>query len=56
MDIEYVSPWQEPWRFKDLDNQMNMHCQQWQADQQNQIISETAGEMPGKSNNGKRKK
>jgi hypothetical protein len=24
----------EPWRFKDLDDQLNMYRQQWQADQQ----------------------
>jgi hypothetical protein len=27
----------EPWRFKDLEYQLNMYCQQWQADQQKQI-------------------
>jgi hypothetical protein len=29
----------EPWRFKDLGDQLNMHCQQWQVDQQKQIIA-----------------
>jgi hypothetical protein len=24
----------EPWRFKDLEDQLNMYCQQWQSDQQ----------------------
>jgi hypothetical protein len=42
----------EPWRFKDLEDQLNMYCQQWQVDQQKQII---AGKMPGKTNEGKRK-
>jgi hypothetical protein len=28
----------EPWRFKDVEDQLNMYRQQWQADQQKQII------------------
>jgi hypothetical protein len=42
----------EPWRFKDLEDQLNMYRQQWQADQQKQIIAKMAGKMPGKSNDG----
>jgi hypothetical protein len=38
----------EPWRFKDLEDQLNMYRQQWQADQQKQIIVNMAGKMPGK--------
>jgi hypothetical protein len=38
----------EPWRFKDLDDQLNMYHQQWQADQQKQMIAKMAGKMPGK--------
>jgi hypothetical protein len=45
----------EPWRFKDLEDQLNMYRQQWQADQQNQIIAKMVGNMPGKSNDGNRK-
>jgi hypothetical protein len=45
----------EPWRFKDLQDQLNMYRQQWQADQQKQIIAKMAGKMPSKSNEGKRK-
>jgi hypothetical protein len=45
----------EPWRFKDLDDQLNMYRQQWQADQQKQIIAQMAGKMPSKSNDEKRK-
>jgi hypothetical protein len=45
----------EPWRFKDLEDQLNMYRQQWQADQQKQIIAKMAGKMPGKTNEGKRK-
>jgi hypothetical protein len=33
-----------------------MYRQQWQADQQKQIIAKMAGKMPGKSNEGKRRK
>jgi hypothetical protein len=46
----------EPWRFKDLEDQLNMYRQQWQADQQKQIIAKIAGKMPGKTNEGKRRK
>jgi hypothetical protein len=45
----------ESWRFKDLEDQLNMYRQQWQADQQKQIIAKMAGKMPGKTNEGKRK-
>jgi NADH:ubiquinone oxidoreductase subunit len=45
----------ESWRFKDLEDQLNMYRQQWQADHQKQIIAKMAEKMPGKSNNGKRK-
>jgi hypothetical protein len=45
----------EPWRFKDLEDQLNMYRQQWQADQQKQIIAQMAGKNPNKSNDGKRK-
>jgi uncharacterized membrane protein YgcG len=45
----------EPWIFKDLEDQLNMYRQQWQADQQKQIIEKMAGKGPSKSNDGKRK-
>jgi hypothetical protein len=45
----------EPWRFKDLEDQLNIYRQQWQADQQKQSIAKMAGKMPGKTNEGKRK-
>jgi hypothetical protein len=38
----------EPLRFKDLEDQLNMYRQQWQADQQKQIIVKTDGKMTGK--------
>jgi hypothetical protein len=37
------------------EDQLNMYRQQWQADQQKQIIAKMAGKMPGKTNEGKRK-
>jgi hypothetical protein len=45
----------EPWRFKDLEDQLNMYRQQWQTDQQKNIIAQMAGKIPNKSNDGKRK-
>jgi hypothetical protein len=45
----------EPWRFKDLEDQLNMYRQQGQADQQKQIIAKMTGKMPGKTNKEKRK-
>jgi hypothetical protein len=42
-------------RFKDLNDQLNMYRQQWQADQQKQIIAQMAGKNPNKSTDGKRK-
>jgi hypothetical protein len=45
----------EPWRFKDLEDQLNMYRQQCQADQQKQIIAKMDGKIPGKTNEGKRK-
>jgi hypothetical protein len=45
----------EPWRFKDLEEQLNMYLQQWQADQQKRIIAMMTPKMPGKTIDGKRK-
>jgi hypothetical protein len=45
----------EPWRFKDLEDQLNVYHQEWQADQQKQIIAQMAGKNPNKSNDIKRK-
>jgi ribosomal protein L15 len=45
----------EPWRFKDLEDQLNMYRQLCHADQQKQIIANMAGKMPGKTNEGKSK-
>jgi hypothetical protein len=43
----------EPWRFKYLEDQLNLYRQQWQADQQKQIIEKMARKMSGKTNEGK---
>jgi hypothetical protein len=53
--VNLVALGKEPWRFNDLEDQLNMYRQQWQADQQKQIIAKMAGKMPSKSNEGKRK-
>jgi hypothetical protein len=45
----------EPWKFKDLNDHLNLYRQQWQTDQQKQIIAQMAGKNPNKSNEGKRK-
>jgi hypothetical protein len=45
----------EPWRFKDLEDQLHMYRQQWQEDQQKNIIAQMAGKIPNKFNDGKRK-
>jgi hypothetical protein len=44
----------EPSRLKDLEDQLNMYRQQWQAVQQKQIIAQMAGKMPSKSNDGEK--
>jgi hypothetical protein len=56
MDSQFVGTWKITWRFKDLEDQLNMYHQQWQVDQQKNIISQMAGKIPNKSNDGKRKK
>jgi hypothetical protein len=46
----------EPWRFGDLNYQLATYRQQWQSDQQNQIMIKIAGKLPGNSSDGKCKK
>jgi hypothetical protein len=53
--VNFLARGKEPWRFKDLEDKLNMYRQQWQADQQRQIIAQMSGKMPSKSNDGKRK-
>jgi hypothetical protein len=45
----------EPCKFKNLDDQLSTYRQQWQADQQKQIMLEMSGKYPGGSIEGKRK-
>jgi hypothetical protein len=53
MDSELFGTWKKRWRFKDLEDQLNMYLQQWQADQQKQIIAKMARKMQGKTNEGR---
>jgi hypothetical protein len=53
--VNLLSIGKEPWKFKDLDDQLNTYRQQWQADQQKQIMLKMAGKSPGISSEGKRK-
>jgi hypothetical protein len=53
--VNLLSLGKEPWKLRDLDDQLNVYRQQWQADQQKQSISQMAGKHPNKSNDGKRK-
>jgi hypothetical protein len=53
--VNILSLGKEPWKFRGLEDQLNVYPQQWQADQQKKIISQMAGKHPNKSNDGKRK-
>jgi hypothetical protein len=53
--VNLLSLGKEPWMFKDLEDQLNMYRQQWQAYQQKKIIAQMSGKNPNKSNDGKRK-
>jgi ribosomal protein L15 len=53
--VNLLSLGKEPWKFRDLVDQLNVYRQQWQADQQKQIIAQMAGKHPNNSNDGKRK-
>jgi hypothetical protein len=46
MDSQSIGTWKRT---------LEMYRQQWQADQQKQIIAQMAGKIPSKSNDGKRK-
>jgi hypothetical protein len=54
--VNLLSLGKEPWKLKDLEDQLNVYRQQWQADQQKQIIAQMSGTHPNKSNDRKRKK
>jgi hypothetical protein len=38
--VNLLSLGKEPWKFRDIDDQFNVYHQQWQADQQKQIIDQ----------------
>jgi hypothetical protein len=40
--VNFLALGKEPWRFKDLEDQLNMYFQQLQAYQQKQIIEKMA--------------
>jgi hypothetical protein len=48
--VNMLSLGKEPWKCIDLEDQLNVYCQQWQADQQKQIIAQMASKHPSKSN------
>jgi hypothetical protein len=53
--LNLLSMGKDPWKFKNLDDQLNTYRQHWQADQQKLIMSNMAGKSPGRSSEGKRK-
>jgi hypothetical protein len=53
--VNLLSMGKEPWKFKDFDDQMNTYRQQWQADQETQIMLNMARKSPGRSSERKRK-
>jgi hypothetical protein len=36
----------EPWKFKDVNDQLANYLQQWQSDQQKQIMLKMTGKLP----------
>jgi hypothetical protein len=46
--VTLLSMGKEPWKFKDLDDQLSTYRQQWQTDQQKQIMLKMTGKSPGK--------
>jgi hypothetical protein len=53
--VHLLSMGKEPWKFKDLDDQLGTYRQQWQVDQQKQIILKMTCKSLGRSSEGKRK-
>jgi hypothetical protein len=44
----------EPWKFRDLNDQLATYLQQWQSDQQKQIMIKITGKLPSKSSDNER--
>jgi hypothetical protein len=53
--VNLLAMGKEPWKFKDVDYQLSTYRQQWQDDQQKQIMLKMTGKSPGRSSEGKRK-
>jgi hypothetical protein len=53
--VHLLSMGKEPWKFKYVDDPLNTYRQQWQADQQKQVMLKMAGNSSGRSSEGKRK-
>jgi hypothetical protein len=53
--VNMLAMGKEPWKFKDLDDQLSTYCQQWKSDQQKQIMLKMAGKYPVRSSKGKHK-
>jgi hypothetical protein len=46
--VNLLSMGKEPWKFKDLDDQLNTYLQQWQADQQQKNYVKYGRQVPWK--------
>jgi hypothetical protein len=46
--VNLLSMGKEPWKFKDVDDQLSTYCQQWQADQQKTDYVEDGRKVPRK--------
>jgi hypothetical protein len=53
--VNLLSLGKEPWKLKDVNDQLETYHQQWQSDQKNQIMLNMTGKLPSKSSDGKRK-
>jgi hypothetical protein len=53
--VHLLSMGKDPWKFKDLDDQLSTYRQQWNADQQKQIMLKITGKSRGRSSEGKHK-
>jgi hypothetical protein len=53
--VNMLSMGKEPWKFKDVDDQMSTYLQQWQSYQQQKNMFKMTGKSPGRSSEGKRK-
>jgi hypothetical protein len=53
--VNMLAMGKEPWKFKDLDDQLSTYRQHWQSDQQKQIMLNMVAKSPVRSSEGKRK-